>query len=234
MSRQRVATYRVDEVGPGHPLFVALGDLATTGPVRVQVRPLSVEGVAALAAEQDAEHVAGRDVDPVELHARTGGNPFFVTECLSAGGDVVPETVREAVLARAAGLTLAGRAALDAVSAVPGGTDLWLADGLGAGGDGRDGLDECVARGVLLADGTGVAFRHEPARMAVHDAVPPVRRRELHRRAQWVQSYVTDDAITCVYVADSPEALREHAGCGGFPVTTIRRVAEVIDPTTAD
>jgi len=53
-------------------------------------------------------------------------------------------------------------------------------------------------------------------------------------RAQWVQSYVTDDAITCVYVADSPEALREHAGCGGFPVTTIRRVAEVIDPTTAE
>ena len=53
-------------------------------------------------------------------------------------------------------------------------------------------------------------------------------------RAQWVQSYVTDDAITCVYVADNPESLREHASCGGFPVTTIRLVAEVIDPTTAE
>ena len=53
-------------------------------------------------------------------------------------------------------------------------------------------------------------------------------------RAQWVQSYVTDDAITCVYVADSPEAVREHATCGGFPVTTIRRITEVIDPTTAE
>jgi uncharacterized protein DUF4242 len=52
-------------------------------------------------------------------------------------------------------------------------------------------------------------------------------------RAQWVESYVTDDAITCVYVAESPEAVREHAAAGGFPVTNIREVARVIDPTTA-
>jgi Protein of unknown function (DUF4242) len=51
-------------------------------------------------------------------------------------------------------------------------------------------------------------------------------------RAQWVQSYVTDNAITCVYVADSPESVREHAAAGGFPVTEIRQVLEVIDPTT--
>jgi hypothetical protein len=53
-------------------------------------------------------------------------------------------------------------------------------------------------------------------------------------RAQWVQSYVTEDAITCVYLADSPDAVREHAECGGFPVTTIRRVTSVIDPTTGE
>jgi hypothetical protein len=52
-------------------------------------------------------------------------------------------------------------------------------------------------------------------------------------RAQWVHSYVTEDAITCVYVADSPEAVREHATAGGFPVTGIRQVSGVIDPTTA-
>jgi hypothetical protein len=53
-------------------------------------------------------------------------------------------------------------------------------------------------------------------------------------RAQWVHSYVTDDAITCVYLAESEDAVREHAACGGFPVTTIRRVGTVIDPTTAE
>lgn len=53
-------------------------------------------------------------------------------------------------------------------------------------------------------------------------------------RAQWVQSFVTGDAITCLYVADSPEAVREHASCGGFPVTNIRHVIQIIDPTTGD
>ncbi len=53
-------------------------------------------------------------------------------------------------------------------------------------------------------------------------------------RAHWLESYVTDDAITCVYVADSPESLREHAELGGFPVTQIRQIGSVIDAGTAD
>ena len=53
-------------------------------------------------------------------------------------------------------------------------------------------------------------------------------------RAQWVQSFVTDDAITCVYVADNPESVREHAALGGFPVTNIRQIGTLIDPTTAE
>ena len=52
-------------------------------------------------------------------------------------------------------------------------------------------------------------------------------------RAQWVQSYVTDNAITCVYVADSPESVREHAAAGGFPCTNVREVGRIIDPTSA-
>ncbi|HZP14656.1 MAG TPA: DUF4242 domain-containing protein, partial [Nocardioides sp.] len=51
-------------------------------------------------------------------------------------------------------------------------------------------------------------------------------------RAQWVQSYVTDNAITCVYIAESPEAVREHAEAGGFPCTNIREIGTVIDPMT--
>jgi hypothetical protein len=53
-------------------------------------------------------------------------------------------------------------------------------------------------------------------------------------RAQWVHSFVSEDAITCVYLADSPEAVREHAANGGFPVTNIRRVSQMIDPATAE
>jgi len=51
---------------------------------------------------------------------------------------------------------------------------------------------------------------------------------------QWVQSYVTDDKIYCVYVAPNVEAVREHAKRGGFPANVIARVRTVIDPTTAE
>ena len=51
---------------------------------------------------------------------------------------------------------------------------------------------------------------------------------------QWVQSYVTDDEIYCVYVAPNEEAVREHARQGGFPANKVSRVRSVIDPTTAD
>jgi hypothetical protein len=53
-------------------------------------------------------------------------------------------------------------------------------------------------------------------------------------RAQWLQSYVTDDKIYCVYIADDAETVREHAGCGGFPADTIAEVCSVIDPTTGE
>jgi len=58
--------------------------------------------------------------------------------------------------------------------------------------------------------------------------------RDLGPDIQWVQSYVTDDKITCVYIAANQEIIREHGRCGGFPVDAILEVQEVIDPATAD
>jgi hypothetical protein len=51
---------------------------------------------------------------------------------------------------------------------------------------------------------------------------------------QWVQSYVTDDKIYCLYVAPNEETVRMHAQQGGFPANTVARVRSVIDPTTAE
>jgi hypothetical protein len=51
---------------------------------------------------------------------------------------------------------------------------------------------------------------------------------------QWVQSYVTDDKVYCVYIAPNEDMVREHAKLGGFPANRISRVHEIIDPTTAD
>lgn len=51
---------------------------------------------------------------------------------------------------------------------------------------------------------------------------------------QWVESFVTDDKIYCVYVAPSEDAVREHARQGGFPANRVSRVRAMIDPTTAE
>lgn len=53
-------------------------------------------------------------------------------------------------------------------------------------------------------------------------------------RAQWVQSFVTDDKIYCVYLAENEAAVREHGSCGGFPVDLVSEVRVVIDPLTAN
>ena len=53
-------------------------------------------------------------------------------------------------------------------------------------------------------------------------------------RIQWVQSYVTDEKIFCVYIAPNPELIREHAVRGGFPADAIREVKAIIDPTTSE
>lgn len=57
---------------------------------------------------------------------------------------------------------------------------------------------------------------------------------EMGPSIQWVQSYVTPDAIHCIYIAPNEDALREHGKRGGFPVTRISEIVEGIDPTTAE
>lgn len=57
---------------------------------------------------------------------------------------------------------------------------------------------------------------------------------ELGPEIQWVQSFVTEDKITCVYIAPNAELIREHARRGGFPADRVLEVATVIDPTTAE
>lgn len=50
---------------------------------------------------------------------------------------------------------------------------------------------------------------------------------------QWVESYVTDDKVYCVYIAPSESLIREHAKQGGFPANRVSAVRRMIDPTTA-
>ncbi|MCC7045739.1 MAG: AAA family ATPase [Alphaproteobacteria bacterium] len=168
-------TFREDEIGPRHPLRLLLGDMASSRAVlRLSLARLSVDAVRALAA--------GRPVDAALLHRRTAGNPFFVSEVLSTAVPGIPDTVRDAVLARAARLGPAGRRAIEAAAVAGGRIDPgFLA--LVAGPDGEGGLGDCLAVGIIELAGDGVAFRHELAREAVLAGIEPALRRALNRRA---------------------------------------------------
>jgi len=58
--------------------------------------------------------------------------------------------------------------------------------------------------------------------------------RGMGTKVQWVESFVTEDKIYCVYIAPNEEAVREHAKKGGFPANRISEIKRVIDPTTAE
>ena len=58
--------------------------------------------------------------------------------------------------------------------------------------------------------------------------------RQLGPDIQWVESYVTDNKIYCIYIAPNEEMVREHARQGGFPATKVSEVKTIIDPTTAE
>jgi hypothetical protein len=58
--------------------------------------------------------------------------------------------------------------------------------------------------------------------------------KDLGPQIQWLQSYVTDDKIYCIYLAPDKEMVLEHARQGGFPANSVAEVRCVIDPSTAE
>ncbi|MCO6512604.1 MAG: DUF4242 domain-containing protein [Aridibacter famidurans] len=58
--------------------------------------------------------------------------------------------------------------------------------------------------------------------------------REMGPEIQWVESFVTDDKVYCIYVAPDEDTIRRHADAGGFPANSVKAVRTMIDPTTAE
>jgi DNA-binding CsgD family transcriptional regulator/tetratricopeptide (TPR) repeat protein len=215
-------TYRDDEVGPGHPLLGVLGALAADRSVlRMRLPALSVTAVAALAA---ANGPVG--IDAGELHTRTGGNPFFVTEVLADPRPRVPETVRAAVLARVAALSAGERDVLELIAIFPGGV---LVSRIEAE---RAAVDECVRSGMLVADGPRLAFRHELARLAIADSIPPGRKAGLHETA--LRSLLAEGAEPALLAFHAEEAGDSAAVLRHAPVAAARARAVAAYRQAAD
>lgn len=154
-------TFRAEEVDTTHPLRRILGSLTSASSRRIELAPLSVGAVRRLAGVDDAEAAA--------IHRITRGNPFFVTEVLDAGGDGVPATVRDAVLARVGRLPAAARRLAERIAVVPSRTERWLAESLA---DGETGVLVQAERSGVIGGGPGyVSFRHELARRAIETSL---------------------------------------------------------------
>ena len=165
-------SYRDDEVGPGHPLRMVIGDLPRASVRRMLLAPLSESAVAQLARR------AGRRSE--DLYRITGGNPLFLTEVLAAGDDSVPATVRDAVLARAARLAPAARDIAELVCVVPGRTEPWLLEQ--TTGAGAAGIEGCLRIGMVLSADGSLGYRHELVRRALEDSLPLLRKQDLHAK----------------------------------------------------
>jgi len=192
---------------------------------------------------------AGSRLDIDELYRRTGGNPFFVSEVLATPDDPIPPTVRDAVIARVGRLSERARAALEIASVIGFRSEPWLLAAI-AGND-APGIEECIDSGVLIPDDDGTyTFRHELARMAVLDTVPPHRRIESSRQildALRSQNAVKTNAARLAHHAEeaddadavlafAPEAARRAALLSAHrdAITQYQRVLKFADRLAPD
>ena len=190
LREQRVAvvvTYRVDDALPAELRRLAAELSRRRSVLRIELEPLGREDVA-----RQLEAIAGAPVPAAlagELHARAGGNPFFVEE-LFAARDALPGSVTEAVLARVERLD---QPALALLAAAGGQASHALLERLEVA---PDALRAALDAGVLVRTADGVAFRHGLIGEVIYERLLPVERRALHR------------AIAAVLDANAPAAQR--------------------------
>jgi DNA-binding NarL/FixJ family response regulator len=204
------ATYRDDGLADNRSLRETLGEVSSQRSTRRIALPTLTSAAVVSLSE-------GSGLSGDEVHALTGGNPFFVSEVLCSPGEELPASARDAVLARAARLSPAGRAVLDAAALVGERVEPALLAAV-TGAD-VEALDEPVAIGLLIAEDGWIRFRHEIARRAVEREVGPHRAAEVHRLvlAELQRGGVTDDSRLAHHAegALDAEATLRHARRAG-------------------
>jgi DNA-binding CsgD family transcriptional regulator len=213
-----IVTYRDDDLDRWHPLRMVVGEIGAGHVVRrLRLMPFSLQAVTTLAAEHGAK--------PADLYAKTGGNPFFVIEALAAGNGDLPQTVRDAVLARAARLSPRARALLEGIAVVPPEAELWLLDALVD--DTGERLQECVSCGMVTSRSGKVSFRHELARLAIEAEVDDHRKADLHRAALAALSAASDGAPDLARLAHHADAADDAGALLRFAPAAARRASKL-------
>lgn len=201
-----VLTARNDASDGRKRLRRALGDIPPDNLCRIDVPLLSEAAVRELAEQ------TGRD--GASVYRASAGNAFFVTELLRSNAAGLPQSVLDATLVRAERLTIAERSALDAVSVFPRRAEARVLDAM-LGQSGAAALAGCVEAGMLEADSSGYAFRHEIARGAVEAALP----------AHWRRALNATVLAVLRSLPDIPPARLAHHAVGARDATAVRELA---------
>jgi DNA-binding CsgD family transcriptional regulator/tetratricopeptide (TPR) repeat protein len=180
-----VVTYRPDELHRGHPLRAFVAELERSG----RAERIELGGLDRAAVAEQIRSITGcpppaRTIDAI--FARSEGNPFFVEELLASTsrGEGLPNSLREALLLRVAGLSAPAQAVLSAAAAIGRSVDHRLLASVagGAEGDLLESLREAAEQHVLVGTGGCYRFRHALLREAIYEDTLPGERLRLHRR----------------------------------------------------
>ena len=167
-----ILTYRDDEVVSQHPLWETLGNFPARHTIRLPLEPLSEKSVEQLAAKANRSSKG--------IFQATKGNPFFVTEVLQSKDEQIPNTIRDAILTRAARLPASARDVLELASIIPGPAQLRLLESILGPKSGA--IDACVEGGFLIPLGNALSFRHELARLAIRGSISYSQSKKLHQQ----------------------------------------------------
>jgi len=210
-----ILTYRDDELDAAHPLRLILGDLPRGVTNRIQLMPLSKSSVLELA------RAANQGTQAEELFAATNGNPFFVTEVLASKDAGVPATVRDAVWARAARLSLSARAVLEARAIIGSKIEAGLLSAVT--GEEAWYTDECISAGMLQIQKDMLAFRHELARQTILESISPQRKIALHRMV--LNALIESSSRDWARLANHAEGMKDASALLAYAPTAARQAA---------
>lgn len=202
MSLLLILTFRYDDPSTRRNLRPFLGDVANVPDIlRINLAPLSVDAIRAL--------VSNRNLDPAVLHRQTGGNPFFVTEVLANSEGGIPETIRDAVLARVARI---GPTGLDIIERMAVAGPRFSPRLLNATLEPAevDALSICLEAGLVETSGSDIVFRHELVRQAILSNLDTSRRRRLNKvmleRLVGADRHIADPAQLAQYADEAGDA----------------------------
>ncbi|QHT70245.1 AAA family ATPase [Rhodocytophaga rosea] len=167
-----ILTYRDDEISSQHPLRNILGQLPPDTFTRLQLTPLSRQVVEKM--------VGNRKYSGEELYTLSGGNPFYVTEILATYNQVLPDNIRDSILASYNRKEEKTRQAIELLSVIPNSFEVKYLERLEPLY--ASALDQCLELKVLIIKEGYISFKHELFRRTIETSLSPLKRVALHKK----------------------------------------------------